>query len=222
MRLGQTVAPCLPQVTQPPRFRPCVGGGEAVAAMAPRALFVVSSGPVEALGGCAGSFQASRAPTVVVPTPVHLRGALTSLVLPFVVIACGGRTTLEEDVGFEEDAGFEEGDGGLGVGDVCDTSEECAEGLLCLYWDPGCDRRGVCGVPPLMDAFFSCRGVCDCSGQWRGNIGTLAPFQSREWGPSSSPSCSPPDASVPDGWDPFVHMGSECRACGSPICSDRG
>lgn len=104
------------------------------------------------------------------------------------------------------------GCGALSAGQACDTSAECAEGLQCLYWDPGCSQRGVCGVPPGLDGSASCAEICSCEGYWEPGHVTTEAFQSRRsWGPNTSQTCGPPDASVPDGWDPFARASSFCR-----------
>lgn len=102
-------------------------------------------------------------------------------------------------------------DSGLGaMGTPCRVTSECEAGLYCQYWEPGCDQIGSCLPHPPLDAGFSCRGVCDCTGRWRGNTYTDFPFQYRSFGLGDPQTCTPPA-----GFD----AGPDADA-GPPMCSD--
>lgn len=87
-------------------------------------------------------------------------------------------------------------DSGLGaMGTPCRVTSECEAGLYCQYWEPGCDQIGSClPHPPGLDALFACRGICDCTGRWRGNEYTDYPFQYRSFSETDPQSCAPPGA----------------------------
>lgn len=103
-------------------------------------------------------------------------------------------------------------DSGLGaMGTPCRVTSECEAGLYCQYWEPGCDEIGSClPHPSPFDALFTCRGICDCAGRWRGNDYTDYPFQYRSFNQFDPATCAPPE-----GFD----AGPDYEA-GPPVCSD--
>lgn len=132
-------------------------------------------------------------------------------------LGCGGRTSAGEH---EDSAVHGEGEDG----DDCATDNDCEQGLHCLYWNPGCELRGVCGaVTWAWDGSVVCTGACDCDGRWRGGGLTNFPFQFRDFNqPHEGRRCEPPDAGVQSDWDPFEPYLGYCRdlyapdAAGSP------
>lgn len=127
--------------------------------------------------------------------------------LAFVILAlssgagCGGRTAVGADGAMVEGEGT--------TGDECGTDQDCESGLHCLYWNPGCELRGVCGaITWSWDGSVSCYGACDCEGYWRGPGLTNFPFQFRDFNGTSQ--CEPPDGGPFDGWQPLSRSGPLC------------
>ena len=136
---------------------------------------------------------------------------LVGLLISVLGSGCGGRSAGAT----RDDGAVPEGEGE--EGDVCDTDADCEAGLHCLYWNPGCELRGVCGAVTWgWDALVVCQGACDCNGQWRGGGLTNFPFQFRHFGdPSGAPRCEPIDAGPQTDWDPY-ELYSSCPPDAGP------